>query len=132
MSKYRKYVVLFLIILSTIGFIWGTKVILNEEKFINVNSSNREIIKEALKASGIRNTGIKKIGIGQGWHRHTLYIHYYIGATEKLYIGEGSNYNITGEEYSMDTVAAIICVVSLLTLIMIFIYEIKRKRKSQF
>lgn len=118
----------FLIILSITSFIWGAKIILNEEKFINVNSENRETIKEALKDSGVRITGIKKIGIDQGWHRHSLYIHYYLGTTEELYIGEGSNYNIPGEKYSIDTVAVIICGVSSLTLIIIFIYEIKRKR----
>ena len=128
MDKYRKYVIFFLIILSITSFIWGAKIILNEEKFINVNSENREIIKEALKDSGVRITGIKKIGIGQGWHRHSLYIHYYFGTTEELYIGEGSNYNIPGEKYSIDTVAVIICGISLLTLIIIFIYEIKKKR----
>ncbi len=63
MGKYRKYVIFFLIILSITSFIWGAKIILNEEKFINVNSENMETIKEALKDSGVRITGIKKIGV---------------------------------------------------------------------
>ena len=128
MSKYRKYIILILLILSFLCLKWSFNIIINEEKFIDVNSENREIIKDSLKDSGIRTTGIKKIGIGQGWHRHTMTVYYYLGSSEELYIGEGTSYNIPGEEYSLDSFAVFIGCCSFILLLTIFIYEIKRKR----
>lgn len=129
MIKYRKYIILVLLILSLFNLIWSFNIITTEAKFINVNNENREIIKDELKDLGIRTTGIRKIGIGQGWHRHSMYIYYYFGTTKELYIGEGSEYNIPGEAYSMDSIAVITGCTSLLTLLIIFIYEIKRNRR---
>ena len=126
--KYKKYIILVLLIISLFNLIWSFNIIITEARFINVNNENREIIKDTLKDSGIRTTGIRKIGIGQGWHRHSMYIYYYFGTTTELYIGEGSKYNIPGEEYSMDLIAVITGCTSLLILFIIFIYEIKRKR----
>ncbi len=126
--KYKKYIILVLLIISLFNLIWSFNIIITEARFINVNNENREIIKDTLKDSGIRTTGIRKIGIGQGWHRHSMYIYYYFGTTKELYIGEGSKYNIPGEEYSMDLIAVITGCTSLLILFIIFIYEIKRKR----
>ena len=126
--KYKKYIILVLLIISLFNLIWSFNIIITEARFINVNNENREIIKDTLKDSGIRTTGIRKIGIGQGWHRHSMYIYYYFGTTKELYIGEGSKYNIPGEEYSMDLIAVITGCTSFLILFIIFIYEIKRKR----
>ena len=76
--KYKKYIILVLLIISLFNLIWSFNIIITEARFINVNNENREIIKDTLKDSGIRTTGIRKIGIGQGWHRHSMYIYYYL------------------------------------------------------
>ena len=125
--KYRKYIIMILIIIAFLGLIWSFKIIINEENFINVNNENKEAIKETLKNTGIRTAGIRKIGIGQGWHRHSMHIYYYFGITEELFVGEGTTYNIPGKIYSMDSTAIIIGCISFLALFVIFIYEIKRK-----
>lgn len=128
MRKYRKYIIVILLILSFLCIKWSFNIIISEEKFIDVNSENRESIKDSLKDSGIRTNGIRKIGIGQGWHRHTMTIYYYLGSSEELYIGEGTSYNIPGEAYSLDSFAVFVGFSSFILLFVIFIYEIKRKR----
>ena len=130
-KKYRKYIILILIVISFLSFIWGWNIINREEVlFIDVNNNNKEIIVEDLKKVGVRTLGVRKIGIGSGWHKDSIYVHYYFGKAEEIYCGEGDSYfdRVSNDDiYSLDNKPTIVCGISILILVTIFIYEVKRR-----
>lgn len=111
---------------------WSWDIFTKEVTFLDITDENREVIKNNLKKEGIRTWGLKRIGTGNGWHKHSLFLYYYLGETKTIYYGEGDTYleNVNMEdEYSLEDVSVCVGATSILTLLMIFIYEIKRKRK---
>lgn len=131
-EKYRKYIVFSLLIISIVSFIWSFYTFSQELSFIDVTDENREIITNNLKKEGINTAGIKKIGIGTGWNRNSIYIYYSFGPPKEIVSGEGASYleNVNLEDkYSLEGVSIVVGIFSFLTLLVIFIYEIKRKRK---
>lgn len=131
LKKYRKYLVLSLLIISIIGFIWSFHTFFQEISFIDVTDENRDVITNNLKKKGISTFGVRKIGIGTGWNRHSRYVYYYFRPTKEFISGEGDTFldNVNLEDkYYYDNESVIVGIISFLTLLIIFIYEIKRKR----
>lgn len=127
----KKIIFAILIIISIIGLIWSFRIFMNEQVYLDVNSSNRELINQALPKSKT----IKKLSVGQGFHTGEINIYYSSGEKEKIQISEGNNITI-GEDsidsyirengYSLDKIAIVIGIASLMLLIGSAIYFIKK------
>lgn len=127
--EFEEYVVMFLTIISIIGIIWSWNIITKEVKFIDVTDENREIVKKNF----VDGDKIRKIGIGQGFHRHYVYLYYDFGIVKEIYYGEGVRY-LRGleheNEYSLDGVAFGVGISSLVILILTFIYRMNRYKTN--
>lgn len=98
-----------------------------------MNSQNREFVNEALNGK-IKNVGaIKKVSLGQGWHSGEVLVYYTLEKTERLIISEGSDYGrleeyIRDNGYSLDHIAIVLGVTSILIIIGLIVY-VKKKSK---
>ena len=78
-----------LVIIAILGVIFAFSYFLKEGYLININSKNKEIVKETLNGEINKTDDITKIILGQGWHSGELTIYHSFGKTETLYITEG-------------------------------------------
>ena len=78
-----------LVIIAILGGIFAFSYFLKEGYAININSKNKEIVKETLNGEINKTDDITKIILGQGWHSGELTIYHSFGKTETLYITEG-------------------------------------------
>lgn len=78
-----------LVIIAILGVIFAFSYFLEEGYAININSKNKEIVKETLNGEINKTDDITKIILGQGWHSGELTIYHSFGKTETLYITEG-------------------------------------------
>ena len=78
-----------LVIIAILGVIFAFSYFLKEGYAININSKNKEIVKETLNGEINKTDDITKIILGQGWHSGEFTIYHSFGKTETLYITEG-------------------------------------------
>lgn len=126
----KKIICIFLSIMIVLNLILSLNFLLKERVVLNLNSENREIIRQDLNYT--RNLdSIKKIGIGKGWHSDEMYFYYSFGRVETELIPEGNksvgnlmNY-IDENGYSLDRVAFILfCSSIVYVIIIIVVYNV--------
>lgn len=78
-----------LIIIAIINIIFAFSLFLKEGIIIYVDSSNREMVKNALQGAVINKGNIDIIILGQGWHSGELTIYHSYGKKETVNITEG-------------------------------------------
>lgn len=104
---------------------------------INVNSENKEIVREALNGQIDNIDDITKIKLGNGWHQGNLTIYHSSGKTEILSITEGMfklgdlEEYISQNGYNLSNVAFIVLGISSLILIYLFIYRYANRKRAE-
>lgn len=125
-----------LVIIAILGVIFAFSYFLEEGYAININSKNKEIVKETLNGEINKTGDITKIILGQGWHSGELTIYHSFGKTETLYITEGmfklgelESY-IRENGYNLDNVGFTFIGISSLIAIYLLGYKCISKKKS--
>ncbi len=125
-----------LVIISILGVIFAFSYFLKEGYAININSKNKEIVKETLNGEINKTGDITKIILGQGWHSGELTIYHSFGKTETLYITEGmfklgelESY-IKENGYNLDNVGFTFIGISSLIAIYLLGYKCISKKQS--
>lgn len=125
-----------LVIIAILGVIFAFSYFLEEGYAININSKNKEIVKETLNGEINKTDDITKIILGQGWHSGELTIYHSFGKTETLYITEGmfklgelESY-IRENGYNLDNVGFTFIGISSLIAIYLLGYKCISKKQS--
>ena len=125
-----------LVIIAILGVVFAFSYFLKEGYAININSKNKEIIKETLNGEINKTSDITKIILGQGWHSGELTIYHSFGKTETLYITEGmfklgelESY-IKENGYNLDNVSLTFIGISSLIAIYLLGYKCISKKQS--
>ena len=125
-----------LVIIAILGVIFAFSYFLEEGYAININSKNKEIVKETLNGEINKTGDITKIILGQGWHSGELTIYHSFGKTETLYITEGmfklgelESY-IKENGYNLDNVGFTFIGISSLIAIYLLGYKCISKKQS--
>ncbi len=125
-----------LVIIAILGVIFAFSYFLEEGYAININSKNKEIVKETLNGEINKTGDITKIILGQGWHSGELTIYHSFGKTETLYITEGmfklgelESY-IRENGYNLDNVGFTFIGISSLIAIYLLGYKCISKKQS--
>lgn len=118
-----------LMIIAIINIIFAFILFNKEGIAINVNSKNKEIVTEALKAEISNVDNVTKIILGNGWNSGKLTIYHSLGKTETIYIKEGvfklrylEEY-IRENGYNLDNMGFILIGISILIVIYLFVYR---------
>lgn len=125
-----------LVIIAILGVIFAFSYFLEEGYAININSKNKEIVKETLNGEINKTGDITKIILGQGWHSGELTIYHSFEKTETLYITEGmfklgelESY-IRENGYNLDNVGFTFIGISSLIAIYLLGYKCISKKQS--
>ncbi|MFR2788063.1 MAG: hypothetical protein ACLTBX_04670 [Clostridia bacterium] len=125
-----------LVIIAILGVIFAFSYFLKEGYAININSKNKEIVKETLNGEINKTDDITKIILGQGWHSGELTIYHSFEKTETLYITEGmfklgelESY-IRENGYNLDNVGFTFIGISSLIAIYLLGYKYISKKQS--
>lgn len=126
-----------LAIIATINLILAFSCFFRGGYLINVNSKNREIVKEALYGQISNINNIKKITLGNGFNSGELTIYYYFFGKDTLYLsGEGTFKLAELEKYIKDngiklyTIGFILLGSSGIMSLYVAIYSIKNKESE--
>ena len=121
-----------------IGVIFAFSILKEEGGYmINVNSENKEIVREALNGQIDNIDDITKIKLGNGWHQGNLTIYHSSGKTEILSITEGMfklgdlEEYISQNGYNLSNVAFIVLGISSLILIYLFTYRYANRKRAE-
>lgn len=131
MKKFNYIVVIIAILNIVIALFCFNK----EGYIINVNSSNKEIVKNALNGKINNVDNINKIILGQGWNSGELTIYHSSGKTETLNISEGMYKLGTLETYirengtNLDKIGFVLIGISSLIIMYLLIYRYVNKNK---
>lgn len=129
---------LVLSVLVLIGFIYAFYILKDEGGYmINVNSENKEIVKESLNGQIDNIEDITKIQLGNGWHQGRLKIYHSFAKTEELYITEGMfklgnlEKYISENGYKLSNKAFIILGISSFILIYLLSYRYVNRKRTE-
>ena len=124
----KKHIRLIFVLISIFSLITAFNLMIKEQLVLNINSRNRENFINAIKDDKIDNVNsITKVALGQGWHSGELYIYYKFGKVKEITISEGNFDYVNLEKYvredgySLDNIANVYLVVSILSLIIAII-----------
>ncbi len=126
-----------LVIIAIISVICAILLFNKEGYAININSKNKEIIKETLSGEIDNTDNITKIVLGQGWNAGKLTIYHSFGKEETLYttegmfkLGELERY-IKENGYNLDNIGFVLIGISSLITLYLLGYRYVNKNKAK-
>ena len=125
-----------LVIIAIISVICAISLFSKEGYAININSKNKEMVKEILKEKIDNTDNITKIILGQRGHSGELTIYHSFEKTETLYITEGTfklgklERYIKENGYNLDNIGFVFIGISGLIILYLLGYKCANKNKS--